>query len=1608
MHLKFRQSVVQGDEKTSPISGVSWSPDNKRLAVAYNNTIHLFDDNLEWRDKFSTRPGDKKTHRPYTIRDIAFSPDYSRIAVAQTDCSLFVYRIGTDWDDRKSICNKFLLSSPVASMYWPSASPSLLFFSTLDGSIRMGHLKTNKDTQLFKHDFPATCITFSTDGLVLLTAHMDGSLHRFTFDSHLKSASHVQLPKLSFAPRSLAAGIETWLVLDDHCNVSIISNSGSVIQSLSSNSSRQFTCFSLSPSKTTLLVGSFESVLVYVYNERRSLWTLKQTINIPNYKSITSIKWKPDSSRVALATFSGFVDVYEACLRRIFLKQGRFELTFISSTSVIVKITSSGERLQLSTSFGSEITNIKIFKDRFLVARTAESLLLADLLTKSCSELPWNTNINEEEDDQDQSTQERFIFEEDSGMAMIFLSGELMFVEIGQNDVALTVRTEKVNQHVISTAFNNRLNSKNHIPKRRIAHLIDSYTISVLDLTLNDGSGSSTTQVCSFSHQEVIDFVELNCFSDKLLFRDRMGNLFIAYLESNSADDSFVFNEVDIQLLLTSCHYVQWVPQSDVIVAQSDAKLSVWYDSNTPSKNATIDITGELVDIERNSGKTEVVVEEGHSQVSYVLDESLIEFSSAMRRGNLVNAMQCIEDLVLDSQVEGLWLRLLNECIHHGKLSLAIRCCSVLGDVSKVEYLNSLMELGQENFDCRSTARLSLLTGDTETAESVLLSQGLIDEAIDLFQSIGLDNIALSIAQKANHPSFSSIKSETIRYYVDSGQEALAAQIKENENDFVGAINLYIKGRQPSKAADLMFSRNLFYQSQTLDMVIAALCEVKDFKKCGELLEKAERFNEAIDYFIKGNFYEPAVSLAKLYDSSLVEDLTIEWGVYLLENHQPSAASGLFSEVGLYLLASYAEHKAGNIDMALDYLTKQTQKQLPSNYSFVTKQYILVSIAENLESRRDYSRAERLYSNAGVPEKAVEMYTRLCLWTEAFRSALQYMNEGEVVSLYVEHANNLVVAGKLAEAEKLYIAINQVDLAIEMYRVHHQFDSMIRLVKIYRKDLLNETYIAIGQKLESMSDIEGAIKHYLEAKQWKLAVATLKVNKQWEKALALAKLHGGSSAGKVVAYHWAEEKGGQEGVDLLLKHGYVDQAIDFCLNNEMESLAVSVAEKYSPATINKVYVSLAGTAVKRGDLATAESFFVKGGCIKEAIDVYIDQNDWQSANRVAETHQSNLIDYVRERQSRSRLTSRPATANNHIFRPSTASKPLNLVSESQLSHLISEPQHKGNRQPLHEFSTIEELCKQGNWNKGQVLAEEQGPEAMKVFGFYYSKFLFDSNKINDCLDIASRYELCLGQEAVDFVKGLSILILSCPQNSPFNDVEIVSTLRKVVLNLWLISFATGQHSDLSIQIEELLWMVNFYCRGLECRHLELFDLSAKLFTSLLRYNGTLPSDKLFLEAGLACKLANQTNAAWVFLDKYIDIVEAIEEESDYIEGCNLVSTDIPLENVTMPRNHYAPSSVRENQRQYVLTMSMAEEVHSEPNTRPCPHCGQEIYEARMSCPYCEAQFSPCAASGFPLSITSEKHQCRECKKESGIADLNSWVSRTKKCPFCDCFSAPSY
>ena len=82
----------------------------------------------------------------------------------------------------------------------------------------------------------------------------------------------------------------------------------------------------------------------------------------------------------------GAIELFDCCLKRS-RYNGKFDLTYVSPSQVVVKRLSNGARIVLKSHYGYEISKINIFQDQYIVAETNRTILLGDLTTRQLSEV---------------------------------------------------------------------------------------------------------------------------------------------------------------------------------------------------------------------------------------------------------------------------------------------------------------------------------------------------------------------------------------------------------------------------------------------------------------------------------------------------------------------------------------------------------------------------------------------------------------------------------------------------------------------------------------------------------------------------------------------------------------------------------------------------------------------------------------------------------------------------------------------------------------------------------------------------------------------------------------------------------------------------------------------------------------------------------------------------------------------------------------------------------------------------------------------------------------------------------------------------------------------
>ncbi|XP_053982609.1 intraflagellar transport protein 172 homolog [Hylaeus volcanicus] len=1203
MLLKYLGNVMSPQDYENRVVGIVWSPNSLKLAVALSDRfIYLFDDNCVKRDRFSTKPVDSKFgKKSYLIKGIAFSPDSTKIAVGQTDCIIYVYKIGEQWGDKKVICNKFRQSSSVTCLIWLSEGPIIV--GLVDGKVRAALPKSQKAQTLYTADSITIALASNVRGTGFLSSHADGSIIKYhltddgTHEPSGRICTH-SVPAYALAwPQShiMAAGCDR--------RVSFYDSHGKLVKTFdySREDEKEFGVACCSPSGQSVAVGSWNKIRILDWSPRRSIWEEANTKSLPNFYTVTAISWRRDGSRLLMGSLCGAVEQFETVLKRTVIRSSH-EVAYVGPSQVVIRPLQEGNRpVIIRSQAGYEIEDVKVLgrTDNNVVARTANTLLLADIELNLISEILWD----------DKSNSEKFFFEYPR-VCLIFCAGELTIVEYGNNEPLGSVRTEAVNPHVVSVRINERQVSGS-LDNKRLAYLLDPRTVRLVDLVTG-------TTVAMISHDVRVDWLELSETGHRLLSRDKRARLWLS-------DDLGGRN-----LLLTGVSFASWVLGSDVVVAQSNQTLAVWYNVDAPEVATLIPVRGDAIDIVREDGRTSVTVDELGGKVAYLLDEPLIEFGTALHDNDFGRALLFLEELADRPQAEAMWENVARNAMATRQLLVAARCYAALGDVACSRFLKNIIAVGEKysletgndplsSPDC--WAKLAILNGELKTAEAIYLEQNELNQALNMYQKYWRWEDALFLAQNRGWPGLLELRDRYLTWLLESEQAARAAAILEVSNPR-RAVKLYLEARRAGRAARLVLANDELLEDKSIVKEIVRVLKATDLMElAGELLEKTSEPLEAIACYSQAGVFARALELARKVDPTSVVDLERDWGKHLSSVGHYDAAINHFIEAGETALALDAAINARQWRKGLQIL----QVIEDDNVAIRKK---CEKLAEYFASIGEKNVAERLLLRAGDARRAVDVHVQNGNWIRAYEVAKEHMTPEEANEVLAKHAAILCDAGDLKHAEELYLAIGEHDKAIAMHKKAGRRSDMVRLVGKYRPDLLETTHAHLAKELSASGKPREAEEHYLAAGDWRGAVTTYRSANLWEDALRVAKQGAGDAAAQQVALMWARSLAPELGTKLLIRVGYLNSCLQLACEAGLFDWALEIAKYADDDQKKEVHYRYAMALEDAGRFSDAEKEFIKAGRTMEAVQMYIHTRDWEAAEDVAQTINQDAVSQV--------------------------------------------------------------------------------------------------------------------------------------------------------------------------------------------------------------------------------------------------------------------------------------------------------------------------------------------------------------------------------------------
>ena len=409
------------------ISGIVWSPDNKKLAVAQEDKkIFLFDEQGN-NNKIDLSEKELKTEK-YEILHILFNPENTKLAIARSDNRIVVYVFDSNFGELKSISNTFELDAKPQCMIWSKASTKEIIIGSINGEIKICLLDDNNTINNL-YFYQASCISLSSslEGKNIISGHNESSIMIYK-----RETSETKLfVKHSCVPTCLAWGRGSNIVAAGiDCKVVIYKITGEILEIFDyskDNVLKKFNCFDIRNSGDAIALGNTNTFYIFLYNEINNQWEnaiFKTQINF----IVTFICWKPDRSGLIIGSSKNGLYLYDTYLWKKNIEI--FELSFINYNTLKITNKENQRYMILKPKDSSKILSVEFSRENYFVLAKEETLILVDLNQGIYSEIPWKrTETDKYIND--------YIF-----ICIVCNNEGLNLIEYGKNEILFTLTTK--------------------------------------------------------------------------------------------------------------------------------------------------------------------------------------------------------------------------------------------------------------------------------------------------------------------------------------------------------------------------------------------------------------------------------------------------------------------------------------------------------------------------------------------------------------------------------------------------------------------------------------------------------------------------------------------------------------------------------------------------------------------------------------------------------------------------------------------------------------------------------------------------------------------------------------------------------------------------------------------------------------------------------------------------------------------------------------------------------------------------------------------------------------------------------------------------------------
>lgn len=1224
MHLRTSTVLFEPQKSFYSVKAISQATQNLCI-VTNDNKAHIFNTAKQEINEFSLKPNSKnKRNLSFTVLAISFSCDGSRIACAQSDNIVYVYKLG----DKVTICNKFETLMAVNSIVWPASNK--LYFCTLNGSMFCGDTRKNKFKEIFSSTSRISCLCFSLKLPVIFAGMSDGVLYKFNVrESETKYTKFASIESQIYSLECLDKEITAVLFKN---GLKLFNNAGK------ENETYEFPNLDVFMIKATrdgkqFLVSGLSVLLLFSYDEKIQSFCEISRKELHSYYHIKHIAWSTDMTEAYIGTSTGLVQCFNICLKQTRIEK-YYEIIQSSPSSIVFVFLKSGERIVVNSKFGYKIVSTKlVLNKQYLVVCTQGSIIFLSIKDKTSSEVHLQAKGNE-----------RYFCDSDKIFAILSEArSEILVVQFNASKVLASLKTKIriPNTLTLSIRFEERPKSKHrYMSNKCIAYLKSSKVINLYDI-------ETTEDRLVREHENKIDWLELSSRGDYLLYRDKQRTLFLTDLYQNST-----------KLLSENISYVQWVPFTEVIVTQdvvsSGKTVSVWYSATNLSEKHSFKTNADIIDLCYTENEASILLSAVDGTEKYILNQEKVNFASYLEDMCLEKAHNVLKSAAKFDTNISLWKRLLTLCFDKREVFIAHDCLINLRQYPKAFLLKKicykvmkLVGLGMNYTEAKNhylvQGDIEWLLGNLLAAERFYLTHSCADgirSVVHMYNDMHKYEDSMRFAQ-ANGLLKSEIDSIAfcLRQRCEKEQNMVRlGEFYENcflksksREDFEKSIEIYLDAHQPIKAFNLFKSakQRLSSSLPTALVVEIASClkKLKFYNKAAEAYNEIRDVDNTIACFELAENFSRLLELAKKKFPSRVVEFEEKLGFTLMAHSNFAAAIDHFVQ-------------SGNSTQAIKCAING--KQFNRAFSMI-KDYDLLDLDPKtakkflfLLAQKDVINAEKYLVTANDPRKCIEHYIIQGKWEKAFAVTDKHLTSSQIRQIFLEQAKILYTSGRYEEAEKIFLKIEAYDELIRLYRMSEKFDDMLRIVSVFRKDELSTCLLSLAKMYEGKLNLDLASKYYIRAKDFsgaiKMWLSTTNSETEsfynYQQAIKISQLlpkekeEKNHEAAKICLRYNSQFK---KDYAFILNFGIANQVIEYFIDISDLVSAKNVVDACTTGQEKEMFETSIcfQEGLRHEDLAEyelAESYFLKAGRPKEVIDMYIHQNQFDKAHKIAKLH----------------------------------------------------------------------------------------------------------------------------------------------------------------------------------------------------------------------------------------------------------------------------------------------------------------------------------------------------------------------------------------------------